>query len=188
MRFGKILQATMADMRFLRTEGFARIIISEGGGVVKRKKPLILHQELSPDGYFRVSLCMENRLKHFSVHRLVATAFIPNPQNLPEVNHKDENSKNNCVDNLEWCSRKYNANYGTLPQRESDWNTNHPKKSKAVVKMSLDGEILAEYPSINEASRQHGIGSECISRCCMGKQETSGGFRWKHKKNDHETD
>lgn len=157
------------------------------GKTIKRKEPLMLSQDLTHDGYYRVTLSKNKVQKHFSVHRLVALVFIPNPQNLPEVNHKDENTRNNNVENLEWCSRKYNANYGTLPQRESKWNTNHPKKSKTVVKMSLYGEILAEYPSIKEAARKHGIGDECIVRCCKGKQETSAGFKWKYKEN-HEAD
>lgn len=154
------------------------------GKTIKRKEPLILCQELTHDGYYRVSLSKDKKQKHFSVHRLVAIAFIPNPQNHSEVNHKDENTRNNNVENLEWCSRKYNANYGTLPQRERKWNTNNPKKSKPVVKMSIDGDVLAEYPSTKEASRQHGVGSECISRCCMGRQETSAGYKWKYKNDE----
>lgn len=148
---------------------------------VKRKKPLLLSQELTHDGYLRVVLSREKSSKHFSVHRLVAAAFIPNPNNYPEVNHKDENSQNNCVENLEWCTRKYNANYGTLPSRESEWNINHPKKSKPVCQYSLDGVFIEEFPSINEASRRYGICGECISRCCMGRQSTSAGFKWKFK-------
>lgn len=147
----------------------------------------MLCQELTHDGYYRVTLSKGKAQKHFSVHRLVAIAFIPNPQNHSEVNHKDENTRNNNVENLEWCSREYNANYGTLPRRESNSNTNHPKKSKPVVKMSIDGEILAEYPSINEAVRQTGISERGIGRCCMGKALTSGGFIWKYK-DSNETD
>ena len=65
------------------------------------------------DGYFKVNLFKENKSKTKYIHRLVAEAFIPNPNNLKCINHKDENKHNNSVDNLEWCTTKYNNNYGT---------------------------------------------------------------------------
>ena len=68
-------------------------------------------------GYPAIALCKDGKYKMFNIHRLVAKAFIPNPDNLPEINHKDENKENNCVDNLEWCTRKYNMNYGTTQYR-----------------------------------------------------------------------
>ena len=150
-------------------------------GKVMRKSPMILRQDQTKDGYLRVTLCKGHTQKHFAVHRLVAMAFIPNPNNLPEINHRDENSENNFVKNLEWCSRSYNANFGTLRQRESEWGTNHPKKSKPVIQMNQDGYFVAEYPSINEAVRQTNISERGIGRCCKGKAQTSGGYKWKYK-------
>ena len=73
-----------------------------------------LKQQENHKGYYTVSLCKNGKHKTFFVHRLVAMAFLENPQNLPEVNHKDENPKNNCLSNLEWCDRKYNMNYGNV--------------------------------------------------------------------------
>lgn len=70
-------------------------------------------------GYLVVNLYKDGKMKSFKIHRLVAKAFIPNPDNLPEVNHKDENKFNNVVDNLEWCTTKYNINYGTAISRSS---------------------------------------------------------------------
>lgn len=81
-------------------------------------KSKILKQGLTK-GYPSVSLHIEKKIKIVYVHRLVALAFIPNPYNLPQINHKDENPKNNCVDNLEWCDSKYNNNYGTKNARGS---------------------------------------------------------------------
>ena len=79
-------------------------------------------------GYLFVHLTNgKGKLKNEKIHRLVAKAFIPNPDNLPEVNHIDENKYNNCVDNLEWCSVKYNRNYGTRYQRI--WETRKSKKA-----------------------------------------------------------
>lgn len=92
-------------------------------------------------GYYHVSLIKNCHEKRFAVHRLVAMAFIPNQDNLPEVNHKDENPSNNCVDNLEWCTRIYNVNYGTAIDRA------RKKKSKPVSQYSLDGKLIGVYPS-----------------------------------------
>lgn len=82
-------------------------------------KGKLLKQRTRGKGYLAVTLCKNSKLKHYYVHRLVAEAFIPNPNNLPQVNHKDENKSNNCVDNLEWCDDKYNTNYGTRNERHS---------------------------------------------------------------------
>ena len=71
-------------------------------------------------GYIQVNLCYNGKLYKKYVHRLVAQAFLPNPDNLPEVNHKDEDKTNNSVDNLEWCDRSYNLKYGTARIRERD--------------------------------------------------------------------
>lgn len=73
----------------------------------------ILKQTFNFRGYLKVGLSKDNKTKHVFVHRLVAGAFIDNPNNYPQVNHKDEDKTNNCVDNLEWCTNLYNANYGT---------------------------------------------------------------------------
>lgn len=76
-----------------------------------RKKNLVLSQEETKKGYLRVSLSQNGKRKHYKVHRLVASAFIPNDENFPQINHKDENKKNNNVENLEWCTNWYNSHY-----------------------------------------------------------------------------
>lgn len=97
------------------------------------RKEKILKEECS-NGYLRVTLTKNKKYKHFKVHRLVAEAFIPNPNNLPQINHKDINRKNNNVSNLEWCTAKYNMNYG--------------KKPKVVTKEKRMWEKLNEATSI----------------------------------------
>lgn len=82
---------------------------------VKRKEQIL--KQYNKNGYLQVTLTHNNKRKYFGVHRLVANAFIPNLNNYPQVNHKDENTLNNCVDNLEWCTAKYNCNYGTRNSR-----------------------------------------------------------------------
>lgn len=91
--------------------------------------------------------------KSVSVHTLVATAFVENPHGYKEVNHKDEDKTNNRADNLEWCDRKYNTNYGTCQQRRSEKTRNNPKKSTRIAQYTLDGEFVREYPSYQELRR-----------------------------------
>lgn len=136
---------------------------------------------LNPDidtGYYRIVLYNDSVKKHFLLHRLVAQAFIPNPYNLPEVNHKDENKKNNCVYNLEWCDRRYNNNYGTRNERVGD------SQSKPIFQYSKSGDFIREWKSAHEVERVLGIDQGNISKCCKGKLKSAGGFVWKYKEKD----
>ena len=129
-----------------------------------------------PNGYLFCDLSKNTKHKTFNVHRLVAQAFLPNPNNLPEVNHRDENKTNNCVDNLEWCTHLHNVNYGTATQRRAE------KTSKSVLQIGKDtNEIIAEYASMAEAGRQLNINQGNISNCCLHRCKTAGGFKWRYK-------
>lgn len=125
-------------------------------------------------GRLYVTLRKDGRTFNKSVHRLVAEAFIPNPFRLPEVNHRDENPQNNAVDNLEWCDRNYNANYGTAIQRRTE------KVSTPVAQLSKDGVVIATFPSAREAERVLGIKHNHIMSCVNKKEHyhTAGGYRW----------
>lgn len=113
------------------------------------------------------------------VHRLVAEAFIPNPNGLSDVNHKDEDGLNNKVDNLEWLSHKDNCNYGTRNERCAKSSINHPSISKPILQVSLDGTIIKEFPSVAEAYRQTNVWPTDIRDCANhGRHKTAGGFRW----------
>lgn len=149
--------------------------------VIRRKHARRLKEEVTREGYKRVVLSFYGTSKHHSVHRLVAKAFIPNPDNLPAVNHKDENQGNNHVDNLEWCDGKYNSNYGTLPKRISKRQTNSSHLSRPVEQYTMQGEFISVFPSMREAERITGVRNECISRVCKGKSSHAGGFLWKYK-------
>ena len=128
-------------------------------------------------GYLRVELKKDGIFKKFAIHRLVAQAFIQNPSNLPEVNHKDEVKTNNRVSNLEWCDGKYNVNYGTAIQRRAE------KRSMSVLQIDKEtNEIVAEYPSTMEAARQLNISQGNIWSVCNGTQKTYKGFKWQYKK------
>ena len=131
------------------------------------------------DGYLKIGLRKNRKTDFILVHRLVAQTFLPNPDNYPQVNHKDENKANNRVENLEWCDGKYNHNYGTINQRISKANTNG-KLSKPVLQLSLTGELIREYPSANECGR-NGFERSGVIRCCNGKQKTHRGFKFMYK-------
>lgn len=140
--------------------------------------------ELSPvliGGYKRVLLYKNRNRKHYLVHRLVAMAFLPNPNNLPEVNHKDEDKFNNCVDNLEWCTRKYNNNYGTGIERRVMKRING-KDSKVIYQYSLNGDLIKVWPSSKEIQRQTGYDRSFICSCCRckDKNRTAYGFKWRY--------
>ena len=133
-------------------------------------------------GYKQVYLTKNSITKAHSVHRLVANAFIPNPDNLPQVNHKDEDKANNRVDNLEWCTQKYNQNYGTISIRKSQKLLNDKNKSKPVLQYSLDGTFIKEWKSTRDVQRNLGFDNSHISKCCRGKQANYAyGYIWKYK-------
>lgn len=151
--------------------------VSNLGRVKNIKSGIILKPAKNSAGYLHVHLTGN---KHYYLHRLVALAFIPNPHNYPEVNHKDENKENNCVDNLEWADRKYNCNYGTRNEKMANSLTNHKERSKAVIQYSSKGEFVKQYPSIKEAERQTGINNSWIVRCLKGKRKSTYGFIWRY--------
>lgn len=162
-------------------------------GKVKRLFRTVASRELKgkirKDGYKEIILNAPTKKRVFRcVHRLVAEAFIPNPDDLPCINHKDENKTNNQVDNLEWCTHKYNSNYGTINKRLSEQKINNTY-NMTPVKCIETGII---YPSIHEAERQTGILTAGIMACCKGivyssckgytKRHTAGGYHWEYVK------
>lgn len=120
-------------------------------------------------GYYKTSLIATNgKRKKELIHRLVALAFIPNPDKLPQVNHLDEDTSNNRVDNLEWCDAKYNSNYGTRTERSA---AAHRKKVYCE-------ELEREFESITDAANELGLRQCLISQVCNGNQKTTGGYHF----------
>ena len=144
----------------------------------------IMEPHVNGYGYLRVKLCKDGKKKWYMINRLVAQAFISNPDNLPEVNHKDEDKTNNCVENLEWCSKLYNANYGTRNKRISEKMTNNSKLSKPVISINKVSGLIVEFPSTREAERMTGINHNNIIKCCQGKAKSAGGHYWFYADDD----
>ena len=132
----------------------------------------ILKTRKSRNGYTCVNLYKDGKMKTHKVHRLVSVAFIPNPNNLPEVNHKDEDKENNHVDNLEWCTPKYNVNYGTGTERMAE------KHRKPIYSVDRETGLITYWESIAEASRQLGISKGNICSCLKGRYRFAGNYVW----------
>lgn len=145
---------------------YPNYFISSSGQVWSQKNNLFLKPNINRHGYLFVNLYNKEHPKGISksIHRLVAKAYLPNPNNLPMVNHKDENKQNNSLDNLEWCDSKYNNNYGIA------FNT---KKKKVKC---IETNII--YESTSEAARKTGLNQQNISAVCNHKRQTTGGYHW----------
>lgn len=153
-----------------RVKSLDRVVTYEDG----RKrfyKGKILRPDETKNGYLHVVLCKDGSQHSVNVHRLVALAFIPNPNNYKEVNHIDEDKTNNCVNNLEWCTRTYNNNYGTRTQRTQ----------KKVYQYDLETkELLKVFPSLTDVTKQLGYDFRNISSCCLGKRKQAYNYIWRY--------
>ena len=125
-------------------------------------------------GYLMAGLHKDGRMTRRYIHRLVAEAFLENPDNLPQVNHKDEDKANNRADNLEWCTNEYNEVYGTGKLRSAK------ARSVAVVQCDRKGTFIKVWNGMNEAARSLGKNSNHIHECCKGKMKTAYGYVWKY--------
>lgn len=139
------------------------------------------------EGYLNVQLRKDGKRKFISVHRLVALTFILNPNNYRVVNHKDEIKTNNRVDNLEWCTDKYNVNYGNAQnKRVSNMDFKHIaeinkiKNSKKVYQYDTNKNLIRTWVSTKECD-DNGFCRVCISNCCLNKQKIHRGFIWSYK-------
>lgn len=164
----------------IQIDSYPRYFISEDGKIWDSKRQSYLRPFVRNKRYLAVNLYNDKGGKMCLVHRLVAQAFIPNINNLPQVNHKDENTQNNHKDNLEWCDAQYNNTYGTRLQRSSSNQKNRPDCSKPVLQFDKDGNFIARYPSAIEVERQLKIRNSQICGVCNHRPSyyTAGGYKW----------
>lgn len=131
-----------------------------------------LLKKYKSSNYYRVALGKAH--KKFFIHRLVAEAFIPNPHNLPFINHKDENGLNNYFKNLEWCTQSYNINYGTRNERVAQ------KKRRLIAQYNLNGEIIKTWASGTTIEKELKFYHSNIIKCCKKEINTAYGYKWKY--------
>lgn len=169
-----------------RVKSLERNVVGNRGGSYKIEEK-ILKCGKECRGYLIVFLCKEGKKKKYKVHRLVAQAFLDNPNNLSQVNHKDEDKTNNMVwlnddgsvdynkSNLEWCDNKYNVNYGTRNKRISK------AKSIPILQFTKNDEFLRRWDNATEVSRELGINNCSIYSCLKRKKyKSAGGYVWKY--------
>lgn len=148
-------------------------------------KDIILQQHIVRN-YFSVVLQKDGVAKCYRIHRLVAQEFKPNPDNLPCVNHKDENKLNNNIENLEWCTYKYNSNYGTAIERCRQKRLNHKKFSKVVKRYDLQGNYIDTWSSLREIERKLGFNHTRIAAVCNHRKycKSAFGYKWEYAENN----
>lgn len=175
------------DLKLLLNEEFRLIKdyenlyeVSNYGRIKSVKRGIIIKQRKDKRGYCILDLHKNNKQKTQKVHRLVAQAFIPNYNNYPCINHKDENKENNCIDNLEWCTIKYNNNYGTSRKRAAK------KMGKKINQYDLQDNLIKTWCSMIEASRKLNIDRRSIFHCCKGYKhcKSAGGYKWQYFDNN----
>lgn len=160
-----------------------RYKISSYGRVFSCKIGNFMSLKNNTNGYPAVLLCKQGKKHYVTVHRLVAKAFIPNPNNYPCVNHKDETRDNNNVENLEWCTTKYNINYGTCKEKiaRKRYGNRHAIERPVYQIDKQSGEIINEFSTIKYASKVTGINRGNICLVCRNKILSAGGYYWRYQ-------
>lgn len=151
-----------------------RIEVNEHGEVRYRDTGKAASTSIAATGYVQVGVWYKGKAWTFNVHRLVAEAFIPNPGNLPQINHKDENRANCSVENLEWCSAKYNCSYGRHIEKLRQHGC------KPVIAIDKETGAETEFYSAAEAGRRLACDPDNITRVLRGLRRSTAGYYWRY--------
>ena len=152
-------------------------LVSDEGFVIGVKSKKKLRVSPTYNGYHRVKLYRNAQGKTMMVHRIVASAFIPNPENKDQVNHKDGNKANNALTNLEWVTQEENQKHAYLNGLSNIEPANNATRKK-VIQRDMNGCVIKVWRSISEASRALGLQISNISHCCSNKIKSTGGYKW----------
>lgn len=153
-------------------------VVSDCGDVYNTKTKNMLVGQITPKGYIRYGICLNGKRKQYMAHRLVAEAFIENPQNYPIINHKNEVKSDNRVENLEWCTIGYNNNYGH--KSENYHNSIVKSRAKSVKQIDIKtGNVIQVFDCILKASIITGVSRRSIAQCCDNAISSAKGFKWR---------
>jgi hypothetical protein len=150
--------------------------VSSKGRIYSCISEKFMKLSMHPKGYIMCGLTKDGKQITHKVHRLVAKAFIPNPNNYPQVNHKDENKNNNSMENLEWCTDDYNRHYGKTVERTAKAH------QKQIDQYSIEGVFIKTWEGINVAADTLNLSRPHITDCCKGRLNHTGGYVWKYHK------
>lgn len=160
------------------------VIVHKSGKVYRSIRKGRMLKQWRAVGYYHVTLSKDKKIYAPFVHKLVAEAFLENPNGYHTVNHKDENKLNNSYDNLEWCTQVYNRNYGNAESKrlESFMKSNgtHNTYMKSVVQCDKSGKVVKIYKPITDVEKS-GFNYTCVINCCKGKRKSHKGFIWKYE-------
>lgn len=151
-------------------------LINNMGVIKNKKRDKILKPYISSGGYEYIKILKQHRHYHIRIHRLVAQTFIPNPNNLPQVNHIDGNKLNNNVENLEWVSCSQNVVHGF---KNGLYNIKRINKTK-VNQYDLQGNFIKTWDSISEIEKEYNVTHTAIRFCCLNKIKTCKGYIWRY--------
>lgn len=180
----------MGVLEWRSVKGYdGRYLVSNTGLIYSKISNKVLKHNKMSNGYLSVELFKDGKSKRLLIHRIVAEAFIDNPESLPIVNHKDEDRTNNSVDNLEWCTQKYNANYGNALEKKKRNRTvsdavknslllGSKSRQISVLQFTKSGEFLKRFNSAVEAGRILKINASHIGETCKQIRKSAGGFCW----------
>ena len=169
----KIREVSQMKEVWKNVVGYEGLYMVSNYGKVKNAKGELRKTYKDSAGYVTITLCKDGKTSRKLLHRVVAEAFLQNENKFPQVNHKDEVKENNAVDNLEWCTAKYNANYGTRNARRAE------KEKKPVLQYSQSGVLIARFESQRAAASALHINKSLISCCTKGIYKTAGGYVWR---------
>ena len=160
---------------FGRIKMVKRTLTDSLGKKINKKEHIL--KPRTGNRYYMIALYKNGKREDLLLHRVIAQTFIPNPENKPFVNHKDENCFNNCSDNLMWCTQKENMNWGTINERMSK----NSKSKRKVNQYDMNGNFIKQWDCMTDFYKSKGLKLKTgIIECCKGRRQSHMGYKWKY--------